>query len=383
MSNKERILLVAAPISTRGGTIRRLALWAKHLSSYYEIRILCHAIDPSGLDMLRREGAEVINSSGLSRNGRIWLVPGVKAIRGEIVRYRPNAVISMFLWTDFLTALGRVVKYKRTTTSIPHIIHIAGDPAPFGKSSFAARIYKRIISFSFRSCDMVISICQHDADMIIGNFRLNRGKVHIIPIGIETGLVRAKERVHRPFAFGVISRLSPVKHVDAIIRSFKVVHDRVAPTVQLQIFGDGEELSSLILLSRTLGIADAVIFNGYVDNPYPAFDAIDCLVMFSETEGTPRSILEAALRGVPTIAKNVGGIGEVIEDGVTGFLIANETELIEKMTCCAVDQANVTKMGAQAASFISKRHSIQREIEDLCRILESLPDVSIDASHNA
>lgn len=372
MSDKKRILIIVAPIQNMGGITRRLSLWTKYLTRSYDIRILCHTPDPSVLKIFEGEGAEVVNSTGLNRKGRVSLLPGISAICKEIERYRPNAVISMFFWTDFLTSLSKYFCNRKHFFSLPHIIHIAGDPAPFGKVSIIEKIYKIINFISFSSCDKAIFICQHDAEMAKKMYHLRSKKVHVTPIGIETGHIITKNMVHKPFAFGVVSRLSPEKNIDIIIKSFKKVHEKHPHPLKLHIFAVGVELNNLLTLSRNIGLEDDVHFNGFVENPYFAFDAIDCLVMFSQTEGTPRSILEAALRGVPAIARNVGGVGEIIQDGNTGFLILTELELIEKMKYCANNETNVLEMGANAAAFVSKKHSIEIETEDIGRVVESL-----------
>jgi N-acetyl-alpha-D-glucosaminyl L-malate synthase BshA len=84
--------------------------------------------------------------------------------------------------------------------------------------------------------------------------------------------------------------------------------------------GDGPDRSLAEWLARRYGINDDVIFVGKQPRIVDYLSAADVLLLPSETESFGLSALEAMACNVPVVASNVGGLPEVIEDGVTGFL---------------------------------------------------------------
>lgn len=371
-SIKKKILIVVTPLTGMGGIIRRLKLWIRFLHPRYDIKILCHCSNPDTVEILEKEGCAVRHSKRLCRMGRISILPGLVDIYNEIKAYSPAAVISMFLWSDFLTSASiffqRILNRRRT----PHIVHLAGDPVPIFQKSLSLKLYKLVVEAELRTPSKVICICRHDAELFTSKYNINREKIVMVPIGIELHHFKEKRQLHTPLAFGVVSRLSPVKNIVAIIRTFKLIREESGRHFRLEIFGDGPDREKLQALTISMGLEDIVRFHGWVKEPLYAFDSVDCLLMFSHTEGTPRSILEAAIRGVPTIAKKVGGVGEMIVDGTTGYLVQTESDLKKQILSVLRTDKKLLKSGAVASRFVADRYSIEREIGDIVNIIETL-----------
>jgi glycosyltransferase involved in cell wall biosynthesis len=87
------------------------------------------------------------------------------------------------------------------------------------------------------------------------------------------------------------------------------------------IIGEGPEKGKLEELAKAEGIGDKVIFVGFqkdIENWYPA---MDCFALPSLTEGTPMSLLEAMVHGIPCVATRVGGVPKIIDSGIDGILV--------------------------------------------------------------
>jgi glycosyltransferase involved in cell wall biosynthesis len=67
---------------------------------------------------------------------------------------------------------------------------------------------------------------------------------------------------------------------------------------------------------------DSIIYRGYVDHPGDAYAEVDVLMVPSITDGRPAAVMEANASGIPVLANPVGGIPELISDGVNGYLVA-------------------------------------------------------------
>jgi glycosyltransferase involved in cell wall biosynthesis len=120
-----------------------------------------------------------------------------------------------------------------------------------------------------------------------------------------------------------LGRLSPEKGFDVLLQAFAQLRGR-APDARLELAGRGMAEGSLLALARELGIADSVDFSGWVDAAHiPALlDRATVVAVPSRLEGFGMTALEAALRARPVVATRVGGLPEVVEDGVTGMLVA-------------------------------------------------------------
>jgi glycosyltransferase involved in cell wall biosynthesis len=124
-----------------------------------------------------------------------------------------------------------------------------------------------------------------------------------------------------------VGRLDLPKGVDILLQAWRQIYTR-APGIALCLVGDGVERDNLRVLSERLGIASHVRFMGRLDpKELPAlYRGADLVVMASRrhTEGLPLVLLEASASGAVCVATRVAGVPEVIEDGVTGFLVEPE-----------------------------------------------------------
>jgi glycosyltransferase involved in cell wall biosynthesis len=118
---------------------------------------------------------------------------------------------------------------------------------------------------------------------------------------------------------GTVGRLAEIKRQDLLLRAFAEVR-KACPDARLLLVGDGPERAGLEALAAALGVADAVRFAGYQQEPEPYLRLMDVFALTSRSEGMPMSLLEAWAARVPVVASRVGGIPELVEDGRTGLL---------------------------------------------------------------
>jgi glycosyltransferase involved in cell wall biosynthesis len=119
---------------------------------------------------------------------------------------------------------------------------------------------------------------------------------------------------------GVVARLEPEKGHPALLEAWPLVL-REVPDVYLLIVGEGSRRDALEAQARELRIAHRVVFTGRRDDVPAVTAALDVAVLPSYREAQGMVILEAMALSRPVVASNVGGIPEMIEDGVTGLLV--------------------------------------------------------------
>jgi len=154
-----------------------------------------------------------------------------------------------------------------------------------------------------------------------------------------------------------VSNFRPVKRVRDIVRIFaKVRTDRPAVLVMV---GDGPERTSAEQEARELGVQDDTYFLGKIDVVAPLLASADLFLLPSQSESFGLSALEALACGVPVVASRVGGLPEVVSDGVTGVL--RDVGDVDGMAAASIDilgdRARWERMSAAAAADARRRFS--------------------------
>lgn len=147
-----------------------------------------------------------------------------------------------------------------------------------------------------------------------------RARLHVVPSAID---VRRWEPgpTHDPFVVGVIANLEYWKGVDVLIDACS----RVQTPIRLEVIGDGEMREDLERAAAAAGVGAR--FNGYVRQARERMRDIDLLALPSRAESFGIVALEAMADALPVVATDVGGVPEVVEDGVTGRLVEPEDAL--------------------------------------------------------
>ncbi len=131
-----------------------------------------------------------------------------------------------------------------------------------------------------------------------------------------------------------VGRLHPVKGVRYLIEAMAIIHQQM-PDVKLVIVGDGAERSRMEELVGRLNLNDCIQFTGQV--PQESIPRLihqaDVFALSSLSEGLPVVILEGMAAGLPIVATNVGGIPDIIKEGVNGYLVSvkNPEEISDKL----------------------------------------------------
>jgi N-acetyl-alpha-D-glucosaminyl L-malate synthase BshA len=115
-----------------------------------------------------------------------------------------------------------------------------------------------------------------------------------------------------------VSNFRPVKRTREVVKVFARVRQEVP--ARLLMVGDGPELSETAALARSLGVGDDVEFIGEQDQVVPLLSAAQVFLLPSSQESFGLAALEAMACEVPVVASRIGGLPELVEDGVSGFL---------------------------------------------------------------
>jgi glycosyltransferase involved in cell wall biosynthesis len=197
--------------------------------------------------------------------------------------------------------------------------------------------------------------------------------VRELPPG-DGGALRAQLGIHRG---------DPVVGTVCIIRSEKALGVLLGaaallrkdfPRLQVLIAGDGPDRSRVEAVAEQLGLGDRVHMTGARTDVHNVLAAIDVAVICSDYEGSPRSVLEFMDAGKPIVATEVGGIPDVIEDGVHGVLVPprDEPALAAGVGRLLSDMERGREMGARARDRCRTELGLDRTVGRLQSLYETL-----------
>lgn len=200
------------------------------------------------------------------------------------------------------------------------------------------RSYLPITRFGIDASDAVTAVSEYLRKRTIEEFSTQQ-EIEVVPnfVNCEVFQKSLDSELRSQFAAGdeslmiYISNFRPVKRVDDVIEVFDRVHQK--QKVKLMMVGDGPDRPKAEWLVEVKGIASDVHFLGKRDDMDRLLSIADVLLLPSELESFGLVALEAMASEVPVIATLVGGISEVVTDGVDGFLF--EVGDIESMADAA------------------------------------------------
>jgi glycosyltransferase involved in cell wall biosynthesis len=220
---------------------------------------------------------------------------------------------------------------------------------------------------AMRRAAHVVALWSGAAQALTELFRVGADKITVVPNGVPGASYRPLEQDERVEArrnFGVepgvftasfVGALVPEKGVDLAIAAIAAI-DRA----QLLVAGNGPERERLIEIAE--GSAPGrVRFVGSLEDPRPAYAAADVLVLPSRGgDSMPAVLIEAGMLGLPVVSTHVGGIPDIVEEGVTGHLgpPGDLGSLIASLQDLAADTHAAARLGMAARAACMERFEI-------------------------
>ncbi|MCL6480326.1 MAG: glycosyltransferase family 4 protein [Firmicutes bacterium] len=208
-------------------------------------------------------------------------------------------------------------------------------------------------------------------------------RVVVIRNGIDAGQVfskltaqQARQRLGLPaegHVVGTAGRLEPVKRLDLFLEAARRLLAQEAQ-MRFLIVGEGSQARPLRELAHQLGLGEHVLFTGHRADLYDVLRAMDVFVLCSEHEGLPMVLLEAMALGVPVVARPVGGIAEVVEDGVYGLCVPTSRPDDLAAACLRLlrDPVLRERLCAAAAARVRTHFSADHTAREVAALYRSL-----------
>jgi len=181
----------------------------------------------------------------------------------------------------------------------------------------------------------------------------------------------ALTKQHR--VLGTVANLVKVKGHKYLVEAMLKVKQKF-PETKLLLVGEGPLRGKLERLTKAFDLQNEIIFLGFRRDIPEILATLDIFVSVSVKEGLGVSLLEASSYGVPIVAGNVGGIPEIVQDGVTGFLVPprDSEALAEKIIHVLDHPQEARKMGENAREKIKNHFSVQDMTRSYTRLYQSM-----------
>jgi len=237
----------------------------------------------------------------------------------EIQRFNADVILTQYLF-PYALLTGIAGKLSR----IPSVAQVIGsdlkiDPRKNWLNLIITRITLKITAGTICVSNDLFNIAE----------RYNARNTIVIPSPLDLSDFKETNLPKKCREIISVANLTPTKGMPYLIQAMRYIKNGT-----LLIVGDGSEREKLEALALNLGLNERVHFLGYISERSRFWGYLQQATVFvlpSLSEGFPRALLEAMACGLPVVATNVGGIPELVTDGVNGFLVPprNEKALAE------------------------------------------------------
>lgn len=316
-----RVLVLVTSTDRRGAETEGRQL-ADELTGLGHIAT-CVALAPGAVGGL---GVDVLGRSALSPR-TLWRLRSASSGVDVVLAYGSTT----------LPACALALLGSRT----PFVYRSIGDPAQWVRDGW----HRRRTGWLFRRAARVVALWPAAAHAITDLYGVQPDAVVVIP-NARPDVPDGPGPAPAQRAVGFVG-LSPEKEPLVAVAA-------VAATdgVRLVIAGDGP-MKDLVLRACERSLEGRHEYVGVVDDMDEVWRRVDALLVTSRTEGMPGVVIEAGLRGIPTVAPDVGGLSSLIEEGVTGRLLTAGSRVSEFAD--AVDDALITRVSLGEAARVRMR----------------------------
>ncbi len=358
MSERCRICFVI-PSLERGGTERQLVYLLRGLAEEHGLCVIC----TREVGALAREAAGYaeVQTLGLS-NG--WNPRLRHRVQQAFDAWRPDVVHSFMFGFDYQ------VNVAARKVGVPVVISSRRQLATWKKPRHI-RLQKKanaLVDGIVANSEAVASFASEQEDEPRERFHVIRNAIDVQTFQAPANLERVAEKLSIPLdrkVVGLVANFSPVKDHDLFVRIAADLARR-RDDVHFLLVGEGPLRNAIEERIGAAGLTDRFTLTAAQDDIADFYALLSVAVLCSKAEGSPNAVMEAMAAGRPVVAAKVGGIPELIEEGVTGRLVdsrspADFADAIEGLLDRPEEAA---RMGAAASSFVVDHLSVARMADE-------------------
>ncbi len=288
-----------------------------------------------------------------------------------IRKYRPDCLIANFVAVNVMMLVGRWAGVRRRIAwyhTLSAQVAVDSQMAPW-----VQRFLHWRKSFVYRACTQVVPVSAAAGGDFAAVYPRSREKVHVCLNALADPQLPAQPGEAARLV--CVARLNFSKGQDVLIRAVARLREK-HPTVRVEFIGEGPALDSLRGLAQELKVTEQCEFVGRVahDVVLQRMSRATATVIPSRSEAFGLVTIESLAVGTPVVASNVGGLPEIVRDGVDGFLVPSEDSgaLAEALGRVLADPAGRAEMRRQARERFLTTFEQRKAVMEQASWLEAL-----------
>jgi glycosyltransferase involved in cell wall biosynthesis len=382
-----RVLRVIARLNMGGPALHVAYLSAGLRDRGYETTLVAGTLargEGSMSFVAEEAGVEVVQLPQLHREISVaYDALSVARLVRLIREHRPHILHTHTAKAGAVGRLAAVLARDARPPIVLHTFHGHVLHGYFGPAQEA--VFRQVEQSLARATTRLVAVSPEVRDDLVGLGIAPAEQFAVVRLGVELGdrtgaggEGRARFRrlfgiPEERFVIGWIGRMTAVKRLPDVLEAFRRVRDRGIDAT-LCLVGAGPDRDEVERLASRLGLMRHCLFVGYQRDVAPYYAFFDAFLLPSANEGTPVVAIEALAAGVPVVATAVGGVADVVEDGVDGFLAepGDVEALADRLVRLAEDRELRARMGAAGRVRVPERYAVERLIDDTDRLYRSL-----------
>ncbi|MFF3247493.1 glycosyltransferase [Streptomyces sp. NPDC002870] len=286
-------------------------------------------------------------------------------------RFRPHIVHTH---TAKAGALGRAAAVlarvpSRVHTFHGHLLHGYFSPA---KTRVVVQTERRLAALT----DRLVAVGSRVRDDLVAASIGKAGQYTVVPPGTTLAIAPEPAAARRQLGLpqdcpvvAYVGRITGIKRPDRFLAVAREVR-RTVPAAHFVVCGSGDFQPDP---EAVTDLGDSLHLLGWRADVETVYAAADLVLLTSDNEGMPVSLIEAGLAGLPTVATDVGSVAEVVQDGTTGLLAGLSSGELARHTVTLLRDGELRQeMGARARTFTTQRFGEERLVADTQALYTSI-----------
>ena len=384
-----------------GGPTFNAAYLTKYLAPEFETKLVGGSKDDSEDSsefIVRNLGIEPIIVPEMRRSINLKNdLAAYKKIYQIIKEFKPDIVHTH---ASKAGTLGRIAANRLNVPVIVHTFHGHVFHSYFGSAK--TLLYKTIERYLSRKSTKIIAISELQKKELSDIHKIcPPDKIEVIPLGFDLDRFRENTETKRiwfrkkfgltqdTIAIGIVGRIVPIKNHSLFLGAIKNLKENTTKKFIAFIVGDGEDRIKLQNEAEAIGLSYSfedcsnhidlslepepkhnndvtIIFTSWIREVDIVYAGLDIVALTSYNEGTPVSLIEAQASSKPVISTNVGGIENVVENGVSGLLTGvSVSSFSKKLISLAGNEEQRITFGRNGARSVFDKYNYNRLVKEI------------------
>ena len=367
-AQKVRVLRIIARMNVGGPAVQVSGLMRGFDQELFEQELLTGYCAADEADYLEKVATDVkaIRIDGLGRSIKPRAdLTALFAIVKEIRRFKPDVIHTHTAKAGVVGRIASILSGHRSVRVHTFHGHLLNGYFGPGKTKFVILIEKFLAIFTHQLLAVGKQVQDDLIEVGIGNSR----KFAVMPPGLQLVSVPTKSDARRELGLepneiycAFIGRITQIKRPDRFLDVVAKVKSNDVK-VRFVVAGAGEQFQYCQERVATENLP--VTFLGWREDIEVVLAAADFVILTSDNEGTPLSLIQAGMVGIPVVATNVGSTNEIVVNGETGFLTdLSVDQLASAVTKLAENTDLRAQMGAAGQEYTLARYGVERLVKD-------------------